>query len=829
VAGLAFDGPGYSQIIANFNGSWTSDQQQVVNTAVAQWNALLTIPQELDVFFSIGSISFAYPVLGITGIIPDGTSSGFPTHADIRITNDPQYKMSWNLTNYVSGQNDVFSVVEHELGHALGFSYGDALLWDKAITYSSGNAYIQGYQLGALHPDQVLSHLADVSDLMSGFIMGGARVVPSQADLNILSLTYGYTINPAQVIGSGASLTINSGATQWNFVGLLNNGTVENNGTYISNYALTNNGMLNNNSGATLINNITLTNNGTINNNGTMDNYGMLYNNAGTTLTNNSTMNMGFGTTLTNSNGAILTNNGTLTMWYGTTLANNGILNNYGTIDYYGGSGITLTNSGTLTNYGTLIATTFNVENNNLLINTNFVDGAGNVHTGYLRNNSIWNNNAGATLINNGEFLNAGMLNNYGNVTNSGTFTNWNTLTNYNTLINDIGGTLAWDGLMNNNANAVLTNNGTLTIWNGIVNNYGTLTNSGTLTMDNGGYLGNYSGTLTNNGTITIIYGNMANDATLTNNGTLINNSWLGNNGTLNNNGNIVITAGSTDMYAGPYAGRLLNTGTLNNNAGSTLTNSGTLQNMGTLTNNGTLINNLGGTVTNIGFDQYGNIFTATLTNMSGGTITNNGTLTNSGTLTNAGIINGAGAYTQTAGQTVNNGILTQTSVNINGGMLSGAGTINGNVNIAAGAFVHPGNSPGTMAINGNFTSSGNLIFDIEGLGTDKYSVLQINGNAYFYGGAVEFYFNSFNPSAGDSWEFLFANSITGWDANTLSFIFNGLGPGLMAEFIPINSNDFNGEELLIVKANTVPIPPTMLLFGFGLIGLAGMRRKIKQ
>ena len=173
------------------------------------------------------------------------------------------------------------------------------------------------------------------------------------------------------------------------------------------------------------------------------------------------------------------------------------------------------------------------------------------------------------------------------------------------------------------------------------------------------------------------------------------------------------------------------------------------------LANTGALATGTGGTlINNFKLRNDGSITNA-------GMIESDGTITNSGTFNNTGTLAGSGTYIQTAGQTVDNGIMTQKLFAINGGTLSGAGIINGNVSIGNLGSVSPGNSPGTITINGNFNSSGTLVFEITGTGL--YDVLNINGSATFNGGNVEFDFiNGFNAVAGDSWDFLNAGSVSG-------------------------------------------------------------------
>jgi len=204
--------------------------------------------------------------------------------------------------------------------------------------------------------------------------------------------------------------------------------------------------------------------------------------------------------------------------------------------------------------------------------------------------------------------------------------------------------------------------------------------------------------------------------------------------------------------------------------------------------------------------------------------LNNNGTLRNYGTLENyaGGTINGTGTYTQDEGQTINNGSITQALLDIRGGSLSGIGTITAPVTLGSGAILAPGNSTGTMTINGDFTSSGNLFFEIAGLGPGLYDVIDINGKASFTSGTIEFDFiNNYKPVIGNSWDFLFADSIERWDA--LRFTVNGLGFGLGWEIDDITG----GERLLITQA--VPEPGILILLGISMASVVGLRRWWKE
>jgi hypothetical protein len=369
---------------------------------------------------------------------------------------------------------------------------------------------------------------------------------------------------------------------------------------------------------------------------------------------------------------------------------------------------------------------------------------------------------------------------------------------NFGATLNINGGTLysfyspSINNILNNNFGATLNNNfGTL--------RYDNLFNGGTL--NNGGFMGspsttNNTGTLNNNfgGNFT---GNLLTNSGILNNSGSLQSDTLYNGGTLNNSGSVA----TYDLH---------NAGTLNNNFGGTL-------GLGEVAHNSGILNNAGLMSNYILYNSGSLNNTGTL---------NSQRLSNSGTLNNNGTITGTGTYLQTAGQTNNNGSITQSSIAINGGTLSGTGTITGNVTIGSGASVNPGNSPGTMTINGDFSSGGTLVFEIAGLGAGLYDVLNINGNALFGGGNIQFDFiNGFNAAAGNYWDFLFADTISGWDS--LGFSFNGLGAGLGWGFSRLG----NGGERLWIASNTVsPVPEpetyAMLLAGLALLGFIATRKK---
>jgi len=390
----------------------------------------------------------------------------------------------------------------------------------------------------------------------------------------------------------------------------------------------------------------------------------------------------------------------------------------------------------------------------------------------------------------------------------------------YSTVTNNAGATLNNSGLLfinrsdANNPNAVLTNAGVLNNYasgQGLDNEYGTVNNSGTLN--------NYAG------------------AWLLNHGQGNSSAPFNNSGTLNNYsaGN---WQGPTDLAGSRYgilnsAGTLSNSGTLNNYSGATIGNSG-----GTLSNSGTLNNYAGSTIESDSLDLVHTQNGSTLHSTYTGTITNSGTFINNGTITGTTSVtinsNSAagttdtntvspGSYVQTAGLTVNNGIITQTLVDIQGGTLQGTGTINGALNVAAGATLHPGNSPGVMTVNGTYTNAGTLAMAIlnltQGPGTG-YSRLVVNSSIVtILGGTLQIdLMTGAFLTTGDRFDILHASG------------------GLSGAFGQVTGDssyftlDYEANDVFLVADQNVtptPVPPGLFLLAPGLVCLYCMRKRI--
>jgi hypothetical protein len=421
-------------------------------------------------------------------------------------------------------------------------------------------------------------------------------------------------------------------------------------------------------------------------------------------------------------------------------------------------------------------------------------------------------------------FNNANPFNNGGiiNIDSSSTLTNTvgAELDNYaSPLFN--GSTLNNAGTFNNYGRLCNCEGGTLTnALGGTINNYGSLFNSIQSTLTNAGTLNNYAGGLVDFGSAILTH--------TTNTGTI--NNFTGARLDFGEWGPLNAVGGTINNY-GTMTNALNNAGTLNNfgswfntnnfggtnSIGAALNNQGSMSLIGPWSNNGTFINAGSAEWTPGGLGNSGTLINTGSMTGSSYTLSNTG-----GTLVNTGTIDRV-IFSQTGGLTINNGTMTispfASSFNIQGGTLMGTGTINALVVIASGATLAPGTptTVGTFTINGNLQSSGNYLFRIAEV-SGQFDVLKINGNAAFTGGTMAFSFLNFTPHIGDSWDFLYASAISGWDS--LSFIFSGLSSNETAQF-----HFHDGIETLRIVA--MPEPSSSLLFGLGLVGLA-LWRKVK-
>ncbi len=612
-----------------------------------------------------------------------------------------------------------------------------------------------------------------VNSLNLGGSIGYSEVTDGGTTQN-LSVANGLNVGSTGVLyfyGNGSSLNLGGNVANNGSIVLSSATFILNTSGSLDNYAtlynvgtLNNSGTLNNHANAALYNSGTLNNNSILSSSGNFDNFGdvenyLTLNNSGT-LNNHSHIQ-----TVGDVNGHAVMNN-------------SGMLNNYAFLLVVGvnlsgfGSAV-LNNTGILNNYGSLDGF------NGFAGGDAFVNNAGTL------------NNYGGFGLDGAYGENDGIFNNYGTTDlrpffRASTFVNRGTFNNFGAVVvsaSDYGQLFANASILNNNEGATLSN-GT---FDGMSNS-NLLNNAGAL--NNGGSFGS-TGTINNSGVI--------------NTGGLFSNFYSV--GTINNSGTI------NTMHGRFYNGGMLNNyGIVNNYSyAQAFTNSGTFENHGTFNNN---------------YVQGVMVYAF----QNGGTFLNYGTVTNNSTFSNGGMVliaPGAalftfslGSYEQSAGSTVVDGLFASNSViQIDGGTMSGSGLIRGDV--VMGGTMSPGDSPGVLTMQGNYTQlpGGTFLAEIAGLapGT-QYDQLLVSGTAALDGTLDVDLLNGFVVQVGDSFVLMTFGSESGQfstlDLPTL--------PRYEQWLLSYSANDLT----LSVLGTPTPEPASFLLLGSGLLGALGAFRR---
>lgn len=310
--------------------------------------------------------------------------------------------------------------------------------------------------------------------------------------------------------------------------------------------------------------------------------------------------------------------------------------------------------------------------------------------------------------------------------------------------------------------------------------------------------------------------------------------------------------------------GRMINSGQLSgwrftNAAGAQFTNTGALtheglfanqagsrfENRGSMTANGR-IENLGefivsGTLQNNASSFGPAYYTGSILNTEGGTFT----------VEAGGSVSGPGTYFQRAfpdSVTRVNGTLAASDITIRGGVLTGDGTLVGPVTLGSGATVQPGNSPGTLTVDGNLDAY-HTTFDIELAGPALYDRVVVTGDAQFTGGLVNFLLRTqdgitydYRPAPGDSFTWLTVlGAVDGLSG--LNWTLTVVGDGWSS---PVAASSWGDNEWIWgpgpsdgvsiafygdrIEFSAAPVPEpesyAMMLAGLGLVGWAVRRRR---
>jgi len=520
-----------------------------------------------------------------------------------------------------------------------------------------------------------------------------------------------------------------------------------------------------------------------------------------------------------------------------TTLTGGGIVN----LDGYGISGQTGNGNGTLTNVNNLIqgagGISYTTLYNQNVINSN-TSGQMLSITGSTVNNSgiLEASNGGTLRIGGGQYSGGPTYVNGGTIqaldgstvllgyTNPGDYFSPGTIT---------GSTFNTDGtgVIKASEYAVLngiTNHGTIDVV-AIPNVLG----GSVLTLEN---------TINNTGTITTVGGDiqLSGPVSLTGGGTVTLNGFHITGDPLTNVDNTIQTTQGTGwvdvqltnqgtVRAG--AGAVLSVGNLTNYSGGTLTG-GTYDAVGTLWIAGSILDNaatiiLDGASSSIVY-SYGAIDALASTcadNQAAGTfeILNGRNFTTAGAFSNEGTIDVGAGSTLTIGSAFTNngnldvdGTLIAPTIAIGAGQdLSGSGTIDGNVTVYGST--DPGNSPGILTVNGNYTQASGSFLNIQlgGTGLGQFDQLNVNGNLSLAGTLDVLLWNGFVPANGNTFDIL---NWTGTRTGSFGAIdYPTLSAGYYFESL-WGANSLTLEVGYNGGAGSVPEPATCFLMGAGLL-----------
>ncbi len=287
------------------------------------------------------------------------------------------------------------------------------------------------------------------------------------------------------------------------------------------------------------------------------------------------------------------------------------------------------------------------------------------------------------------------------------------------------------------------------------------------------------------------------------------------NTGSLTVSGAPILNAGFFDN-AGVFSSKsanFTNRGTLNNRNGASftfgdmeaqvLTNNGVINILegGTMTINGATFDQLGEFEINGAFTNNGVLNNETggqINILSGGTFNLGVEDVSTGSLTSGGLITNNGAFN------FSNGSSFSQQGKDGPGSLNGGGTFNGDLSITGGTIA-PGNSFGTMVINGDYTVFGGVTHVIEIGGDGGNDLIQVTGTANIAGN-LNLIFGPGFFNNGETWDVVDAGILNGaFNTPPIYTLPNGIDPTSTLGAVSDLTNDvvtvtYLGQEFLPIE-----------------------------
>lgn len=741
------------------------------------------------------NIGWGFPGIGSSGTVTvDGSGSSWLSSGDVLVGGDGGGDGTLNIRNggAVTNAAGYIGSASGSIGTATVDGAGSTWTNSSSLTVGDAGNGILNIQNGG----NVSSSIGSIGAINSG---NGAVLVDGTNSTWTVSggmLVGNFGTGSLDILNGGSVSSLGGIVGGCDFCGSPGIGTVTVDGAG-SSWTITDSLQLNSTGNAT----IDILNGGTINTVsgdielgfGNLGDSAITVMGAGSNLTSgdslfvggNNTFALGNGTLTVNSGGTVNVTNH-LKVWdAGTVDLNGGTINtaslerDNGSINFNAGA-LNLTASGLLVDTGGVLGSAIDLDS----LKTLGVSGTTTL------------NGIGTLTLNGGTFSTGSLVDNGGFAFNSGTFnlTSDNLAVGAGGLFGSVlpvsfGKTMNVTNTTTVDAAGLLYVNGG-SFWSGNLINNGQVAVDG-LTSNLGGAISN-NGLLNGDGRISAVLTNNTNGEVRIGNGDALRFSAAGN----TNSGEINLLGGEVEF-----------TQDLTNVTGGVITGNGTLIADSGLTNRGNI--GLSGGATNV----YGDV-----NNDAGGTI----------------ILSGSGAVTF-YDDLVHNGTEIRVSSGSNAvffGAVSGAGSYTGTGSLFFEGDLNPGNSPGLVSVEGDMTLglSSHTIMEIAGLGRGtEYDAFDIGGDLWL-GGALEVSLPAlgtglFDPQLGDSFDLFAADTISG-DFDLLMLA--GLGGGLGWE-VNVLADAIGGITDVVslsVVTSTVPIPPSVWLFGSGLLGLIGVARR---